>query len=124
VGAILSQKDGKFERVVAYASKSLTEAQRKFHPMEGECYTLIWGVMHFRQYLHMKHFILRTNHKPLEWLATVSEAHGRRGRWVGLLQDFSFKIMHQPGFKHANVDALIRNLVGSVTDDDGFGEGI
>jgi hypothetical protein len=35
VGAILSQKEGKFEKVVAYASKSLIEAQRKFHPMEG-----------------------------------------------------------------------------------------
>jgi len=35
VGAILSQKEGKFEKVIAYASKSLTEAQRKFHPMEG-----------------------------------------------------------------------------------------
>jgi hypothetical protein len=34
VGAILSQKEGKFEKVIAYASKSLTEAQRKFHPME------------------------------------------------------------------------------------------
>jgi len=41
VGAILSQKEGKFERVVAYANKSLTEAQRRFHPMEGECYALI-----------------------------------------------------------------------------------
>jgi hypothetical protein len=41
VGAILSQKEGRFEKVVAYASKSLTEAQRKFHPMEGECYALI-----------------------------------------------------------------------------------
>jgi hypothetical protein len=124
VGAILSQKDGKFERVVAYASKSLMEAQRLFHPMEGECYALIWGVMHFRQYLHMKHFILRTDHKPLEWLTTISDAHGRRGRWVGLLQDFSFKIMHRPGLKHANVDALSRNLVGSAEDDDDFGEGI
>jgi hypothetical protein len=36
VGAILSQKEGKLEKVVAYASKSLTLAQRKFHPMEGE----------------------------------------------------------------------------------------
>jgi hypothetical protein len=124
VGAILSQKDGRFERVVAYASKSLTEAQRKFHPVEGECYALIWGVMHFRQYLHMKHFILRRDHKPLEWLATVSDAHGRRGRWVGLLQDFSFKIVHGPGLKHANVDALSRNPVGSAADDDDFGEGI
>jgi len=41
VGAILSQKEGRFEKVVAYASKNLTEAQRKFHPMEGECYALI-----------------------------------------------------------------------------------
>jgi hypothetical protein len=36
VGTILSQKEGKLEKVVAYADKSLTIAQRKFHPMEGE----------------------------------------------------------------------------------------
>jgi len=119
----LSQKEGKFEKVIAYASKSLTEAQRRFHPMEGECYTLIWGVMHFRQYLHV-HFILRTDHKPLEWLATISYAHGRRGRWVGMLQDFSFKIVHRPGLRHTNVDALSRNPVGSAIDDDDFGEEI
>ncbi len=124
VGAILSQKERKFERVIAYASKSLTEAQRRFHPMEGECYALIWGVMHFRQYLHMKHFILRTDHKPLEWLVTISDAHGRRGKWVGMLQNFSFKIVHRPGLRHTNVDALSRNPVGSAADDDDFGEEI
>jgi len=72
----------------------------------------------------MKHFILRTDHKPLEWLATVSDAHGRRGRWVGMLQDISFKIIHRPGLRHTNVDALSRNSVGSVADDDDFGEEI
>jgi hypothetical protein len=41
VGAVLSQKEGKFEKVVAYASKSLTDTQKRFHPMEGECYALI-----------------------------------------------------------------------------------
>jgi hypothetical protein len=41
VGAILSQKESKLEKVMAYASKSLTMAQRKFHPMERECYALI-----------------------------------------------------------------------------------
>jgi hypothetical protein len=48
VGAILSQKEGRFEKVIAYASKALTVAQKKFHPMEGECYALIWGILHFR----------------------------------------------------------------------------
>jgi hypothetical protein len=59
VGAVLSQKEGRFEKVVAYANKlGLTKMQRKFHPMEGECYALIWGIMHFRQYLHKNHFTL------------------------------------------------------------------
>jgi len=124
VGAILSQKEGRFEKVVAYASKSLTEAQRKFHPMEGECYALIWGVMYFKQYLHRNHFILRIDHKPFEWLATVSDVNGRRGRWVDMLQDFSFKIIHRPGLRHTNVDALSRNPVGPAVDDDDFSEEI
>ncbi len=118
VGAILSQKEGRFERVIAYASKALTDAQRKFHPMEGECYALIWGILHFRQYLHQTHFTLRTDHKPLEWLATVSDAHGRRGRWIDMLQDSSFKIVHRPGMRHANADALSRNPVGQAVDDE------
>jgi hypothetical protein len=122
IGAILSQREGRKEGVVAYASKGLTSAQKKFHPMEGECYALIWGVMHFRQYLHRTHFILRTDHKPLEWLATVSDSYGRRGRWIDMLHDFSFKILHRPGMKHTNVDALSRNPVGAVVDDDDFGQ--
>ncbi len=109
---------------MAYANKGLTPAQKKFHPMEGECYALIWGVMHFRQYLHRNHFLLRIDHKPLEWLATVSDAHGRRGRWIDMLQDYSFKIMHRPGMKHTNVDALSRNLVGKAVDDDDFSDEI
>jgi hypothetical protein len=124
VGAILSQRVGRSERVVAYASKGLTSAQKKFHPMEGECYALIWGVMHFRQYLHRTHFILRTDHKPLEWLATVSGAHGRRGRWIDMLQDFSFKILHRPGMRHTNANVLSKNPVGAAMDDEDFGREI
>jgi len=112
VGAVLSQKEGRFEKVVAYANKGLTVAQRKFHPMEGECYALIWGIMHFRQYLHRNHFTLRIDHKPLEWLATVLNAHGKRGRWIDMLQDFSFKILHRLSLRHADANALSRNPVG------------
>ncbi len=95
-------------------------AQKKFHPMEGECYALIWGILHFRQYLHRTHFTLRTDHKPLEWLATVSDANGRRGRWIDLLQDYNFKIVHRPGVRHANADALSRNPIGRAVDDEDF----
>jgi hypothetical protein len=120
----LAQKEGNLEKVVAYANKSLIEAYRKFHPMEGECSALIWGIMHFRLYLDRNHFILRIYHKPLEWLPIMSNVHDRRGRWIDMLQDFSFKILHRPGLKHTNVNALSRNLVGSTHDDDDFSEEI
>ncbi|CAK9253744.1 unnamed protein product, partial [Sphagnum jensenii] len=38
--------------------------------------------------------------------------------------DFSFKIVHRPGLKHANADALSRNPVGQATNDDDFSEEI
>jgi hypothetical protein len=79
--------------------------------MEAECYAFIWGIIHFRQYLHQAFFLLRTKHKPLDWLANISDAYGRRGRWISTFQDFHFKIVHCPGFKRANVDALSRNPV-------------
>ncbi|CAN5976252.1 unnamed protein product [Sphagnum jensenii] len=50
----------------------------------------------------------------------VSDAYGRRGRWIDMLQDFSFKILHRLGMKHTNVDALSRNPMGDAADDDDF----
>jgi hypothetical protein len=41
-----------------------------------------------------------------------------------MLQDFSFKIVHRSGLRHTNVDALSRNPLGSVADDDDFGDEI
>jgi hypothetical protein len=63
---------------------------------------------------------LRIDHKPLEWLAIVSDANGRRGHWIDMLQDFNFKILHRPGLKHTNVDVLSRNPVSVAADDDDF----
>jgi hypothetical protein len=50
----------------------------------------------------------------------VFNAHGRRGRWIGLLQEYNFKIVHKPGIRHANADALSRNPMGKAMDDEDF----
>ncbi len=75
--------------------------------------------MHYREYQHYIYFILCMYHKSLEWLVTMSDAHGRRGCLVNMLQDFSFKIIHMVGSKHPNVDTLSRNLVGMPKEDEG-----
>jgi hypothetical protein len=62
VGAILAQKERKNEKVIAYTSNALSFVEKKFHPMEGECYALVWGIMQFKQYLYYNHFTFQTNH--------------------------------------------------------------
>jgi hypothetical protein len=94
--------------------------QRKFHPLEGESYALIWGVIHFQRFLHKNNFTLRIDHKPLEWLATVLDAYGWKGCWINMLQDFNFKILHRLESKHSNVDALNWNPMGSVESNENF----
>ncbi len=121
VGSVLSQKQDKHECVIAYASKGFTPSQRKFHPMEGECYALIWGIMQFRQYLHHASFVVKIDHKPLEWLTITFDPFGRKGKWISMLQDFNFKIVHIAGVRHANADALSRNLVDSHDEDEDLG---
>jgi len=105
---------------VAYASKGLSKSQKNYPPMEGECYALIWVVMHFRQYLHHIHFILPMDHKPLEWLVIVSEAHGRRGCLVNMFQDFSLSRSSTWQEANTRTDTSSRNLVGMPEEDEDF----
>ncbi len=58
------------------------------------------------------------DHKPLEWLAIVSITYGRKGRWINMLHDFSFKIVHYLGSKHTNANVLSKNPMDGVDDDD------
>ena len=67
IGAVLSQVfDGK-ERVIAYASKTLTKAERRYCVTRKELYALMHFVKYFRHYLYGKKFTIRTDHGSLRW---------------------------------------------------------
>jgi len=58
------------------------------------------------------------DHKPLEWLAIDSIAYGKKGKWINMLHDFSFKIVHFLGSKHTNANVLNRNPMDGVDAND------
>ena len=71
IGAVLSQiEDGK-ERVVAYASRTLSKAERRYDVTRRELLAVVSFIHHFRYYLLGKRFTLRTDHEPLKWLFNV-----------------------------------------------------
>jgi hypothetical protein len=53
-------------------------------------------------------------------LDIVSDAYGKKGKWINMFQDFNFKIVHRARSKHGNVNALNINLIGNVDEDEDF----
>ena len=108
LGAVLSQVIDGEERVVAYASRTLTKSERHYATTRKEMLALVWALKHFRPYLYGKKFTARTDHKALIWLQSFKHPEGQVARWLQTLAEFQFTVEHRQGLLHSNADALSR----------------
>ena len=109
IGGVLSQlQDDGTERVIAYASRVLTRPERRYCVTRRELLSVVTFTHHFRPYLLGGKFTIRTDHGSLIWLSNFKEPEGQLARWIEQLQEYNFAIIHRPGRKHGNADALSR----------------
>ena len=115
IGGVLSQvNDSGKEQVIAYASNTLTKAQRKYSTTRKELLAVVTFIEHFRHYLAVKPFTLRSDHSPLRWLHNFHEPTGQLARLLERLADFNYTIQHRPGKSHGNADGLSRRPSSTV----------
>ncbi|XP_055585535.1 uncharacterized protein K02A2.6-like [Uranotaenia lowii] len=108
LGAILLQFHEGTPKVVSYASKSLTDTEKRYAQTEKEALSLVWAVERFRIYLFGIRFELETDHKPLEAIfSPQSKPCLRIERWVLRLQGFSYDVVYRKG-KTNIADSLSR----------------
>ena len=108
LGAILTQFDRNgHERVVSYASRTLSDSEKNYSATEKELLAVVFAVEYFRVYLLGRKFLLFTDHNALRWLHSA-EPKGRRARWIMDLQEYEFEVQHRPGAQNSNADALSR----------------
>ncbi|XP_037834631.1 uncharacterized protein LOC112450568 [Kryptolebias marmoratus] len=121
IGAVLSQIQEGEERVLAYGSKCLSATERNYCTTRRELLAVVEFTSHFRQYLLGRHFTIRTDHSSLRWLTRLREPEGQLARWLEKLAEYDFQVVHRPGIKHLNADALSRkpcreNCVCHISD--------
>ena len=78
LGAVLTQVQGGCERVVAYASRSLTDVERRYSQTEKNALALVWGCERFHMFLYGVEFTLLTDHKPFEVIYSTNSRNSAR----------------------------------------------
>ena len=66
LGTVLTQKQKNGPRVICYASRGLTNTERRYSQTKKEALALVLACEKFHPYVHGVPFDLVTDHKPLE----------------------------------------------------------
>ncbi|KAF2892988.1 hypothetical protein ILUMI_13186 [Ignelater luminosus] len=81
LGAVFFQKVGDGEHPVAYVSRTLTSAERKYSATYRELLGVIFDIEHFRGYAEGIPFTVITDCAALKWLHHIGGPTGRLARW-------------------------------------------
>ena len=114
VSGILHQEqewNGKtVSRPIAYASKVLSDTEKKYGAPKAETFAVVTFVEKYRAYLGSEPFKLRVDNRALSWLKTYSMDQNYIGRWIVRLESYNTIIGHRTRDKHQNADSLSRKL--------------
>ncbi|OMJ08054.1 Retrovirus-related Pol polyprotein from transposon [Smittium culicis] len=110
VGAILSQEMEGVERLIAYASRSLSVYKKNYSKTHLEDLGVVWAIKEFKNYLYAKPFEFVTDHSALVQIFRNKELTGSLARWNLFSIEFKFEINHMPGSKNPT-DYLSRKLL-------------
>ena len=108
LGAVLTQTVDGVERILGFASRTMTPAERNYSVTERECLAVLWAIRKFRPYVEGYHFTVITDHSSLKWLGNLHNPTGRLARWTLELQAYDFEIIHRIGSLNYVPGALSR----------------
>ena len=108
LGAVLYQcDDDGHNRVIAFASCSLSNTEKNYPVHKLEFLALKWVIMdRFHEYLYGGQFDVYTDNNPLTYILTSAKLDATGQRWVASLANYDFQIFYKSGQSNVEADAL------------------
>lgn len=125
LGAVLLQESESTWRPVAYASRSMSETERRYAQIEKEALAITWACEKFSCYILGKKIQIETDHKPL--VSLLGSKHldtlpSRVLRFRLRLTKFTYTVSHVAGKNFYTADTLSRTPTSSPTGHDSVQE--
>ena len=122
IGAVLLQVQNDYKRrPVCYASRSLSDIEKRYAVIEKEALAATWACEKFSEYVLGSKLTLETDHRPLVPLLNSTELCNMPPR----IQRFRLRLMiiaplvqYVPGKQQTTADALSRAPVESPASED------
>ena len=109
IGAWLGQQDDNGDmHPIAFASCKLSNHQLNWPIIHKELYAVVWSVEHFDYLLYGNEIHLYSDHRPLQWLHSLSSHSPRLARWSLLLQNRQITTHFIKGSDNVVADCLSR----------------
>ncbi|UYV79818.1 hypothetical protein LAZ67_18000779, partial [Cordylochernes scorpioides] len=110
VGAALHQQVGTNFQPIAFFSRKLDAAQRKYSAYDRELLAVYLAIKHFRHLLEGRQFPVYTDHKPLTYAfqQNLDKASPRQCRHLDFIGQFTTDIRHIAGCENVPADFLLR----------------
>ena len=90
-------------KIIAYASRALTDVERRYSQTDREMLAVDFGVEHFHLYLYGSNFTVYTDHEPLLGMyKSQKSATTRTERWRLRLTPYDVTLKYRPGRKDLN----------------------
>jgi hypothetical protein len=122
--AVLVQKQGEDYIIICYASRSLSDIERRYSQSEKEALGLVWACERFHIFVFDKTFELLTDHKPLEFIFSAkSMPCARVERWILLMQSYNYVVRHIPAAKNIADSFVISFVVRNRENERNVGDG-
>ena len=114
IGACLLQQYEGVKHPVLYASKKLLGRERNYPVGEREALAIVWAVQKMHRFLYGEHFVLETDHRPLQYLNSAHSKSPRLMRWSLALQPYHFTIRYIRGEDNFCADYLSRGCAADT----------
>ena len=108
-GVVLTQLDlNGNQHLVAFMSKMFTDTERKYEIYNRELLGIIRALKEWRHYIQGSGHttIIFSDHKNLTYFRMAQKLNDRQARWSLYLSEFNIKLIHLPGSKMIQSDAL------------------